>query len=413
VFVFIALVALLASLVSGLLPALTAARSDVTDVLKDQSLGSSSLRSGKLSRGLVVFELALSSVLLVLAALLTRSVMNLRSLDPGFRTEGVLTARVTLTDRDPERRATFFQRLDEAIARIPGATVTALSNNLPGTGWGQREVTVEEAKHPPQAQRPVVRHLAVTPGFFQTFDVEVVRGRAIMAEDRADAPAVAVVDEGFAREHFPGADPLGHRIDLAPGDSVAQWVTIVGVIPTLYAASLQDPWPAEVLTPFAQDREGSASIAIRTTSNPAALAQPLRALVASLDADLPVYSISTMDDVLSEWAWPERVFGGLFVVFGVSALVLASIGLYAVLAFSVGRREREMGIRLALGVSIGVLLGAGASRLARAALFGVQPGDPVTMAAVVAVLLATGFAACLAPALRAAKADPVRSLRSE
>lgn len=431
VFVFIALVALLASLVSGLLPALTAARSDVTDVLKDQSLGSSSLRGGKLSRGLVVFELALSSMLLVLAALLTRSVMNLRSLDPGFRTAGVLTGRVTPTTRDPELRTAFFQRLDEAVARIPGATVTTLSSNLPGTGWGQREVAVEGVAYPRQ---PVVRHLAVTPGFFQTFDVEVIRGRTISVEDRADAPAVAVVDQRFAREHFAGADPIGRRIDLTPGDSAAQWLTIVGVMPTLYAASLQDPWPAEVLTPFAQEEEGSASIAIRTAGDPAALAQPLRALVASLDADLPVYSISTMDDVLSEWAWPERVFGGLFVVFGISALVLASIGLYAVLAFTVSRREREMGIRLALGarasdvlrlvlrdgvvqlalgVSIGVLLGVGASRLARAALFGVRPGDPLTLAAVVATLAATGLAACLAPALRATKADPVRSLKAE
>jgi hypothetical protein len=282
--------------------------------------------------------------------------------------------------------------------------------------------------------RPAVRLLAVTPQFFETFDVEVIRGRAITAEDRAGSLPVAVVDQRFAREHFPGMDPLGRRVNLAPGDSVAEWVTVVGVMPTLYVASLQDPWPAELLTAFAQEREGAASIAIRTSGDPAALAQPLRELVASLDADLPVYSLSTMSDALSEWAWPERIFGGLFVVFGISALVLASIGLYAVLAFTVSRRERELGIRLALGaragevmrlvlrdgaaqllegMGIGLLLGIVAARAARAVLFGVQPGDPVTIAAVVVTLAATGFVASIAPALRATKADPVRSLRSE
>jgi predicted permease len=433
-FAFIALAALLASIVSGLLPALTAARSDITDVLKDQSLGSSSLRSGKLSRALVVFELALSSTLLVVAALMTRSVMNLRSLEPGFRTEGVLTGRVTLAVRDPVRRAAFFERLEDGIARIPGATAASLSSDLPGTGWGQRDIAIEGATYAPASRRPVVRHLAVTPGFFETFDVEVIRGRTLTADDRSGSLPVAVVDQRFAREQLPGADPIGRRVNLAPGDSVPRWVTIVGVMPTLYAASLQDPWPAELLTPFAQEQEGSASIAIQTSGDPAALAQPLRALVASLDADLPVYSISTMDDVLAEWAWPERVFGGLFVIFGISALVLASIGLYAVLAFTVSRREREMGIRMALGaraadvmrlvlrdgavqlvagVGIGMLLGVAAAHAARAVLFGVQPGDPATMAAVIATLAATGFAASLAPALRATRADPVRSLRAE
>jgi predicted permease len=434
VFVFIALVALVASIISGLLPALTAARSDITEVLKDQSLGSSSLRSGKLSRALVVFELALSCTLLVVAALITRSVMNLRSLDPGFRTQGILTGRVTLTARDQVRRTAFFERLEDGIARIPGATATSLSSDLPGTGWGQRDIAIEGARYAPGSMRPAVRHLAVTPQFFETFDVEVIRGRAITAEDRAGSLPVAVVDQRFAREHFPGMDPLGRRVNLAPGDSVAEWVTVVGVMPTLYAASLQDPWPAELLTAFAQEREGAASIAIRTSGDPAALAQPLRELVASLDADLPVYSLSTMSDALSEWAWPERIFGGLFVVFGISALVLASIGLYAVLAFTVSRRERELGIRLALGaragevvrlvlrdgaaqllegMGIGLLLGIVAARAARAVLFGVQPGDPVTIAAVVVTLAATGFVASIAPALRATKADPVRSLRSE
>jgi hypothetical protein len=155
----------------------------------------------------VVFELALSSTLLVVAALMTRSVMNLRSLDPGFRAQGILTGRVTLTTRDQVRRTAFFERLEDGIARIPGATATSLSSDLPGTGWGARDVAIEGARYAPGSRRPVVRHLAVTPEFFETFDVEVVRGRAITAGDRTGSLPVAVVDQRFAREHFPGMNP--------------------------------------------------------------------------------------------------------------------------------------------------------------------------------------------------------------
>jgi putative ABC transport system permease protein len=279
-----------------------------------------------------------------------------------------------------------------------------------------------------------VRYLAVAPGFFSTFDVAVLRGRPITAEDRAGTLPVAVVNERFVDENFRGADPIGQRINLSPGDTIPSWVTIVGVMPTLYSASLGDPWPPEVLTAFRQEPHGSASIAIRTTGDPTSIAQSLRTLVASLDRDLPVYSLTPMSDVLAQVMWPMRIFGGLFVVFGIVALALASIGLYAVLAFSVSRREREMGIRMALGaaaadvvrlvfrdgavqlvsgVSIGLVLGIGAANLARAALFGVEPTDPATIAVVIATLAATGFAACVVPAWRATKSDPVRSLRAE
>jgi ABC-type antimicrobial peptide transport system permease subunit len=250
---------------------------------------------------------------------------------------------------------------------------------------------------------------------------------------------VSVVNQRFVDENFGQADPIGHRINLSPDDTIAQWVTIIGVMPNLYATdqgsvNRNDPWPAEVLTAFGQEPHGSASIAIRTTSDPASMAQPLRTLVASLDRDLPVYSLSSMSDVLAQSRWDVRVFGGLFVVFGMVALALASIGLYAVLAFAVSRREREMGIRMALGaaaadvvrlvlrdgaiqlaigVSIGVLLGIGAARLAGAVLFEVRPTDPAIIGVVIATLTVTGLAACVVPALRATKSDPVRSLRAE
>lgn len=439
VFLFIAAAALGASMLSGLLPAFTASRSQITDVLKDQALGSSSLRSGKLSRGLVVFQLVLSSALLVVAALMSRSIMNLHSVEPGFRTAGVLTGRVTLTGRDSLKNARFFERLSTEVSRLPGARATSLSSNVPGPGWSAPAIAIEGTTYPRENSYPSVRHLTVTPGFFETFDVGVSRGRAIGTADRPGSVPVAVVNQRFVDRFFPDRDAIGHRLNLTPGDSVANWVTIVGVIPNLYASDRGSvnnnaAWPAEVLTSFMQRPATTATIAIRTEGDPGVLVQPLRALVSSMDADLPVYALAEMDDLLRQSRWEFSVFGGLFVVFGIVALILASIGLYAVLAFTVSRREREMGIRMALGaaafdvvrlvlkggavllgigVSIGLALGIGAAQLAAVALYEVKPTDPMVLAVVVGTLALTGLIACLGPALRATKSDPVRSLRAE
>jgi len=433
VFAFIALAACVASLVSGVLPALAGARSTVGDVLKDHPLGSSSRNRG-LSRGLVVFELALSSALLIVAALTTKSLLNLRAIAPGFRTQHVLTARVTLAWRDSVRNARLFERLSSEIDHLPGVTTAALTSGLPGTGWEQSPALVEGREVPQSGRRPIVRSLAVTPEFFAAFDVPITRGRAITSDDRRGALPVVVVNQRFVDDNFHGQDPIGRRVNLSDNDSSADWVTIVGVFAPLYAASMQNPWPAEILTAFRQETHASATIAIYTTGDPGLVTPSLRTAVTSIDRDLPVYSVAMMQDVLEQSTWPARVFGGLFAVFGIVALILASIGLYAVLAFAVRQRERELGIRMALGaaradimrlvvrdgvvqlavgVPIGLMLGIGAAGVARAVLFGVQPTDPASIVVVVAVLAGTGAVACLAPALRATRADPLRSLRAE
>jgi len=368
-----------------------------------------------------------------------KSVLNLRSIEPGFRTRGVLTGRITLSTRDTARQAAFLERVQDEAARLPGATAVSLSSNLPGSGWSERVAAGEGQTYPRSRVFSLVRHLAVTPGFFKTFGISISRGRAIGPEDRAGTLPVAVVNQRFIDKVFRGADPIGRRVNLTPDDTVAQWVTIVGTFPNLYAfdqgsINRHEPHPAEVITAFQQEARGSASIAIQVDGDPTSVALPLRTLVASLDPDLPVYSLTSMDDVLAQSRWDVRVFGGLFVVFGIVALALASIGLYAVLAFAVSRREREMGIRMALGasalnvvrlvvrgaaiqlaigVSIGTLLGMGVARLAGAVLFEVRPTDPAIIAVVIATLCATGLAACIVPAARATKVDPVRNLRAE
>jgi predicted permease len=433
VFAFIAATALAASLASGTLPALAVTRSDPGDVLKERSFGSSSLGIGKVSRRLVVVELALSSVLLIVTALTTKSLVNLRSVDPGFRTAQVLTAQVTLTSRDSTRNAGFMARLEDDLTHMPGVTAATLTTGLPGTGWGQVAAVVE-GEVVGAARRPVARHLAVSAGFFDVLGVRMIRGRPITEDDQPGTLPVAVVNQRFVDERLDGADPIGRRIDVGESDSTPRWVTIVGVMPRLYAQSAQDPWPAELVTAFAQTPRNSATIMLHASGPAGISARPLRALVSSIDPALPVYSIATMDAVMTEALWPYRVFGGLFAIFGIIALALASIGLYAVVSFAVRQREREMGIRMALGaanadlmrlvfrhgagqlavgVPIGLILGIGAARLARSLFFGVQPADPVALAVVVGTITATGFVACVGPAFRAARADPIRSLRSD
>jgi putative ABC transport system permease protein len=281
----------------------------------------------------------------------------------------------------------------------------------------------------------MARSLAVTPGFFETFGVRVVRGRAIAAGDRRGALPVAVVSESLARRLFPGVDPIGSRIKL--DDAGAQdWVTIVGVMPTLYAASfnLQDPWPPELLTSFWQARNIlSTSIAVRGSSD-AAAAAPIRKVVTGLDPEIPLYDPASMQAVIERPVGALRLLGSMFVIFGIVALVLSAIGLYAVMSFSVSRRVRELGIRMALGasasnivglvcrqgsrqiligMSVGMLAGAAIVRAARGVLFEVNPTDPTIFAIVGAVLGAAAFIACLVPAVGATRVDPLVALRTD
>ena len=276
----------------------------------------------------------------------------------------------------------------------------------------------------------------MSPGFFETFGVRVLRGRAILASDGVESAPVAIVGREFVRRHFPNTDPIGRRIRLGGPETKAPWLTIVGVMPTQYTSTFgrRDRWPPQVVTAFWQGRTlTSASVAIRGSPEVANAAPIIRA-AAALDPDAPVYGSASMDDVLAEPMWGLTVFGTMFIIFGVVALVLAAIGLYAVMAFSVSRRVREMGIRMALGASAGdvirmicrqgvrqILLGitlgfvAGAAvvRLARAVLFEVQPSDPVVFGVVAGVLGAAAFVACIIPAVRATRVDPLVALRTE
>ena len=435
VLLFVAAMAIVASLFSGAIPAYQSSRADINEILKDESRGASSFRIGRLSRGLVVFEIALSCGLLVASGLMAKSIIKLRNLDPGIATANIFTARVGFpnTYTDTAAQARFFDDLTPKLAALPGVQAVSLSTQLPATCCGGSNFAIEGKAYAADRDYPYTQSLTVSDGFFRTFDVAAARGRVFSADDRAESVPVVVVNQSFARKYFASEDPLGRRIRLGGAKSTDPWRTIVGVIPDIFTGDPGNPRDAGILIPLAQHRSNFLSMAVRAP-NAMGLTPQVRAAVASLNADIPIYFVSSMSDAVQRNVWHIRVFGGLFMVFGVAALLLAAIGLYAVMAFSVSRRAREVGIRIALGartahvlrlvfrqgviqLAIGMTLGLGLGALVAqgvaGVLFEVQPRDPVTFAAVVAVLTAAGLLACYIPARRAARVDPLSAMRAE
>ncbi|HEY8174724.1 MAG TPA: ABC transporter permease [Gemmatimonadaceae bacterium] len=435
VLLFIAGVAMLASLFSGFLPAFQSARADINEILKDESRGASSLHIGKLSRALVVFEIALSCGLLVAAGLMTKSVTKLRNIDPGFDVQNVFTARVGFpagSTADSVKQLRFWEQLPERLAQIPGAQATSVSSGLPGVNMGGRSIIPEGKTYAREQDQPRVRTLNVTPGFFQTFGLHARQGREFSPADRKESLPVAIVNQKFVETHLKGVDPVGRRFRFPGGADSLTWRTIVGVVPNVFSGDNEEPWDATAFTPFAQEPSNFASMSVRTTGAPLSITQQVRDAVASLDPDLPIYWVYSMQEALQRPTWFVRVFGTMFMIFGVIALFLAGIGLYAVMAFSVSRRTREVGIRMALGaksadvvrlifgqgmmqlgigLAVGLLLAAGVSRLLSIILFDVQPRDPTIFGGVVAVLATAGLLACYLPARRATAVDPMIALR--
>jgi predicted permease len=436
VLLFTAGLSLLATLLSGAIPAFQSSRTDINEVLKDETRGSSSLHMGRMSRALVVFEIALSCGLLVASGLMIKSVTKLRTMDPGFRTQHLFTARVGFpaqyTDTAMERR--FFAELRDRLAGLPGARSAAIVSSLPGVGSNGGSFEVDGIAYPTDRDVPNSRWYAVSDGFFETFGIPIARGRAITASDRGESAPVAVVNRAFADRFFPGKDPVGQRIRQGGRTSTLPWMTIVGIVGSTYTGDPEEPRSPAYFTPLSQHHSNFASLAVRTAGPPMAITSQVRQAVAALNPDIPLYWVYSMEEAIARPTWYIRVFGVVFMIFGFIALFLAAIGLYAVMSFSVNRRIREVGIRMALGAQagdmvrlilrqgawqllagmiLGLGLAAGVEQLTRVILFDVQPRDPQIFGGVVGVLAFTGLLACLVPALRTTRVDPLVALRSE
>lgn len=429
-------VTVLASVISGVVPALQATRSDVGEALKDENRGSSSSRVSKMTSGLVIAEVALSCGLLIAAGLMIKSVSQLRTMDLPFTTERVLTARINLPELeypDTASRTRFYEQLLSRLEAIPGVEAATLSDGLPASGNGTRVFEVEGQDYGEDDDFPIAREGIVTPGYFRTFQAEVLQGRAFSDSDRMSTLRVCVVNETFARTFLDG-DAMGKHIRMGIRDTAAQWLTVIGVVPDMRMEGIgnNESSPAGFYIPIAQAGVGDfVSIAARTQGPPLAKTQDVRSAVASIDPNLPIFRVMSMEGVIERQAWFYNVFGTLFMAFGFAALFLAAVGLYGVMAFAVAQRTQEMGVRMAHGAQgrqlialvmrrsarqlvVGLGIGLGLAVLAagqlQMILFEVNARDPSVFAAVIVTLAFTGLLASFIPARRVTKVDPVTAL---
>lgn len=437
VLAFVIGLTLVATVLAGIIPAVRASRPNVAEIMNDESRGSSGRRLGRISRGLVVAQLAVSCSLLVAAGLMIRTVVNVTAFDYGFDTANIFTARVGLFENDyptPEAQLRFYEGLHDRLEGRPGLRAAAFTSDLPGRGTSQMQpLSVDGVAYATGEDHPLARRVVITPDYFDVVGVRPVSGRGFSRADGADGEPVAIVNERFVSLFFPVQDPLGARIRLGPDD--APWRRIVGVVPDLHlggAIGAINPRHEGVYIPLAQNVINFMSLVVRTEQAPASYAATIQDDVNRIDGALPLYWVRSLSDQYSLDTWFYRAFGSLFVAFGLAALAMATIGLYGVMAFAASSRTREIGVRMALGadrrnvlllilrqgawqVGMGLAVGVGlAALLARALgllLFNVRPWDPTIFAAVVAALALAGLVACLIPAGRATRTDPVNALR--
>lgn len=440
VVLFVIAVTVGTALLASSAPAFYVLKTDVNATLKDESRGASGVLGGRLTRILVTAEIALSCALLIGAGLMVRSIVKLRTFEYPYTTENVLTASVRLSDTDystPEARRNFFVNLAERLEALPGARAATLTTNLPVDNSGRDIGIAGEVYSRPQ-DYPTVSNASVAPSFFRTFGTAVIRGRNFSSNDAGTSAPVAIVNQAFVDRFFPGREALGQRLtERTAGDSLAAWKTIVGIVPNLHMEGFDsdDRRPWGYYTPLAQRDVRGVSIAILASGPDAtALTGSVRQAVRSLNPNLPIFEVRSMQGVIRQASWFYYVFGTLFIAFGAAALFMATVGLYGVLSFSVSRRMREMGIRMALGASaqdvirlvlrqggkqiavglaVGLLAAYGLTRVIGILMFEVTPQDPAVFAMVVFIIVAVGLLASLVPARRATLTQPTVALRHE
>ena len=437
VFGFTLALSLLTALVFGIFPALNGSRPDLQKVLRESStrnLMSFGLRS---MRGwLVVTELALALILLLGAGLLVRSFRELTAVDLGFNRENVLMARLNLPRsvyRTEPQTVAFYGPLLERVKALPGVESVSAINHTPLSGFGVIAFTGIEGQPPPDQEKELPIGVGtVTPDYFRTLQIPLISGRVYDERDRAAAAKVAVVNQAFAQRYFPAGDVLGKRVGFGCAESLCR--TIVGVVGNVKQESITADVAPEMYVPFSQMPMNGMTLFVRTKGNASDFARVLRGEVLAIDKNQPVYDVKTLDQRVAETITASRSLMLLFSGFALLALVLASVGIYGIVSYAVSQRTREIGIRMALGartsdvltlvlkngmtlVLAGVVIGiSGALALTRfltTMLFGVTPTDTPTFVVVSLGIAAIALIACLVPARRATKVDPLVALRYE
>ncbi|HEY3571436.1 MAG TPA: ABC transporter permease [Thermoanaerobaculia bacterium] len=434
---FVLAISALAGVTSGLVPALQSSKINVNQILKDEGRGSTGLRIGRFTRGIVIFEVALSCALLVGAGLMIKSIVNVRNMNLGFDKKGLLTASLTLDEStypQPADRARFVDQLLRGLSGRTGVASAAVADFLPTEPARVDVYALEGRVYNEEKDKPRVHKAIASPGLFKTLGTQVEAGRDFGAEDRADSLPVVIVNQSFARRAWPNESPLGRRIRLGKAEK-GVWRTVIGVAPDLRMNGFDTTdRPDGVYVPLTQEPPATLRLAVRATGDPLALTQPVREQVAAINRDLPLDAVQSMVEVVSKNTYAFNLFGALFSLFGLAALILASVGIYGVIAFAVQQRTREVGIRMALGAQrrdvlslllgqgfrqlafglvAGLFLAWGISRLIASFLFQVSPGDLGVFVGVALALSAVALAACFVPAQRATQVDPQVAIRYE
>jgi len=439
---------LAASLLSGILfgcaPAFQTSRMNLSDTLKEGGRSASSAGRHGLRRGLVVVEFALALTLLAGAGLVIHSFWKLSRVDLGFRQDHILTFGLPVpNDRfsKPEQINAFYRQLLEKIGALPGISSISVSTGMPlqGTNFGMPFSIVGQPVGD-LSSRPGAGFTMVTPEYFRTFGISISKGRVFTSQDLAGNVPVAIVNDAFVKKYLSSLDPLKQRLSieqLIPGQTklgpALEW-QIVGVYHNVHNGGIRGDGFPEVNVPFSQSPWPQAAIAVRTAGDPASMTQSIAAVVLSIDPDLPLDQVKTMDQIVDESLSGDRFGTVLFGSFAAVALLLAAIGIYGVMSFAVAQRTHEIGLRIALGASPaqvlrlvlregillalgGLLLGLGgayfAGRLMKSLLYQVNAMDPTAVSAVTAVLLLSALLACYIPARRATQVDPMVALRDE
>jgi putative ABC transport system permease protein len=393
--------------------------------------------SHRLRRGLMVIEVALALVLLTGAGLMMRTLQQLTRVETGFQPDHLLTMRFTLTGErwtEPIRQR-FYTDLLASVRGTPGVTNAALAFSLPIEGSQWNSIFIARDKPiPSRADLPNAAFSPVSDGYFETMSTKLVAGRLFGAGDTPTSPTVVVVNETLATRLWPGESAIGKLVKQGWPETPGTWREVVGVVADVKFEGVTVKTPMQVYLPLTQESSRALAIVARTPTEPAAITAAVRAAVHTLDKDLPIYAVRTMEQVLDTSMARERMSMLILAVFAIVALVLASVGLYGVVSHGVTERTHEIGVRMALGAQprhvlglvvrqgltmalIGTVIGvAGAFALSRSVqglLFGVTATDPMTFTAVVAMLLGVALVACYIPAWRATRLDPTTALRAE
>lgn len=437
---FAALGTFLSCLVFGLVPALYTVSPDLGGPLKGGGRGSTEVHGRRQLRDLlVVFEFALALPLLVGAGLMINSFMRLQQVRPGFNPDHLLTVRLPLpVQKYPktEQAVNFHQEMIRSIQTMPGVQSASISSNLPLVGGDTNNFNLEIRPTPPGESEDVAEFLAVSPEYFRTLGIPLLKGRYLSEQDNEDAPPVMVISEDMARRYFPNEDPIGMRLKTGGCTTDCDWTIIVGVVGDVKNGGLSAEDDSAMYCPFTQEPVNirMMHLVLRTEGDPTNLVATVRRQVNTIDPALALADIKTMDQLMSESLGQSRYRGVLLGIFAMVALILAAIGIYGVIAYAVSQRTREIGIRIALGARrrdifrmvvghgmmlslIGVTIGVGASlmlmRFLSSLLYGVSSTDPTTFTSVVILLITVALLACSIPARRATRVDPMNTLRHE